>query len=395
MNPMVTWEANTPDNPDTENTDEFMEMFPIVSIAIGGETVTSDTEGTDANEDGDTADDGDTKPNAKRIMGVDGFPLGFDIAGRNADDETTTDARVIAFTNKKQSTLAVTAIIDISYDNSPLPTGAVVDDLGTKSGNTYTGVELNHDNMGDTPPIVGTLTCHMPAECSASTDGDTITVTGYRFTGSQEGRADKEADPMNEYLLFGLWLDEDDQDMGSFGAFAVGGELYAFNAGNVVTLEGNASYSGEAVGAHHMTGQGVSFFSGDANLEADFGDGSDAGTVKGSISKIRVNGGDAMPTPIMLLSTAAGSIFNGTAAMGPQVAPGSALHMYNGTWSGGFFGNTDDDEDTSDVMEDEITHPLAAAGTFGVTRFDNMGNTDAADDVTESFVGAFGAHKDD
>ena len=54
-------------------------------------------------------------------------------------------------------------------------------------------------------------------------------------------------------------------------------------------------------------------------------------------------------------------------------------HTFNGTWSGGFFGNG---EETTD-------HPGSVAGTFGVT--DTTGTGDDA--VTESYVGAFGAHQ--
>ena len=385
-----TWAPNTPDIDSTENLDEFVEMFPTVLITIDGDQITSDTQGTDANDDGDTADDNDTAPNAKRIMGVSGFPIALDII-EAGDDQ---NARVLAFTNKKQGTAEVTVIAAISYDNAELPTDAVVDDLGTKSGNTYTGVELDHDGSDASPAIMGTLTCHMPADCSVLEVDDTITVTGYRFTGSQEGREASDADPMNDYLLFGLWLDDDATDGASFGTFAVGGADYAFDAGNVNTLEGKASYSGPAVGAHHKTGEGVSFFSANARLNADFGDETAPGTVEGMISGISVNGGPAMSTPIMLLSTEAGSTFNGRAIMGPQSTPGSDQHMFNGTYSGGFFGDTADDPDTTDVMEDDITHPLAAAGTFGVTRTDSMDTTDTDDDVTESFVGAFGADKD-
>ena len=38
----------------------------------------------------------------------------------------------------------------------------------------------------------------------------------------------------------------------------------------MLALEGTATYRGSAVGAHHKTGSGVSFFDGDANLTADF-----------------------------------------------------------------------------------------------------------------------------
>ena len=98
------------------------------------------------------------------------------------------------------------------------------------------------------------------------------TATGYTFSGRREGVTAVEAAAKADYLLFGVWLDEADDDAGAdtFGAIATGGQ--EFTANNVQALEGKATYSGPAVGAHHKTGSGVSFFDGDANLNADFGD---------------------------------------------------------------------------------------------------------------------------
>ena len=160
-------------------------------------------------------------------------------------------------------------------------------------------------------------------------------------------------------------------------------------------LTGTASYSGEAVGAHHKTGEGVNWFTGDASLTANFmdtGHGPRIGTIEGSISNISVDGGDPMSTPINLgRSTISGNTFSGLAVMGAQTRPADDVHSYNGTWSGGFF-NTP----VGEGLEGDDLHPGSVAGTFGVTRVDDMGTTTGEkpmdDDVTESFVGAFGAH---
>ena len=56
------------------------------------------------------------------------------------------------------------------------------------------------------------------------------------------------------------------------------------------------------------------------------------------------------------------------------------MHTFNGTWSGGFFGNGG---------EGATDHPGSVAGTFGVTSKTGTGD----DAVTESYVGAFGAHR--
>ena len=80
-------------------------------------------------------------------------------------------------------------------------------------------------------------------------------------------------------------------------------------------------------------------------------------------------------------------IFNGVAVMDAQTGPAQETHDYNGTWSGGFFNDS-----AAGTAEDD-PHPDSVAGTFGVTR-DTMTGTDEAPMITtESFVGAFGAHK--
>ena len=76
----------------------------------------------------------------------------------------------------------------------------------------------------------------------------------------------------------------------------------------VTALEGTATYRGSAVGAHHKTGSGVSFFAGDANLTADFdADATDPvaqiGTIEGTIDNISVDGGDPMEESIHLVKT--------------------------------------------------------------------------------------------
>ena len=77
------------------------------------------------------------------------------------------------------------------------------------------------------------------------------------------------------------------------------------------------------------------------------------------------------------------STFNGDAVMGQQEGPGLATHTFNGTWSGGFFSNGKKSTD----------HPGSVAGTFGVTDTTTTGTGDDAVTETESYVGAFGAHR--
>ena len=90
--------------------------------------------------------------------------------------------------------------------------------------------------------------------------------------------------------------------------------------------------------------------------------------------------------------------FDGNARMGTRELKivddqATVTYPYNGMWSGQFYNGTADDMGTNDVNESQVA-PGSAAGTFGVTGTDNMGTADDdSDDVTRSYVGAFGAHK--
>jgi hypothetical protein len=351
---------------------------------------------------------------AKRMGGLDDtFTHGFDIWEDDGLPATTTDqARVIAFTNKTQddppvdaadATAAVTAV---NLDNVAAEMDQVTE-LGTKSGNNYVGAKYDHDADADTDPIEGTLICHMPAECSVSMlDGD-LTVMGYNFTGSREGMdavvemdAAAQATANNDYLVLGIWLDES-EGMDTFGAFAVGPEAYQADDVGVV-IAGTATYRGSAFGAHHISRGPVSYFDGRATLMADFGDDEAAGSIKGTIDNINVNGDPygrsiTLSTAPLMVDTA--SDFNGRAVMGPQKEAGAEEHLFNGTWDGNFYGASAavvDDPDTATVetVEAGAFAPDAVAGTFGVTRSDTTGTGADAMTTVESFVGAFGAHKE-
>ncbi len=372
----AAWPADTPDDPNQDGDQSAEGMLRITSMIGDGAEIVSDTVGTDANGDGDFEDIGDTAPNARKIDGIGDFVHGFDISSGGT--------RVLAFTDRMQATAAVTAVTGITLDNV-LADAAKIDKLGTKSGDMYNGVEYDDDGDANTPAVMGTLACPSGVQCSLTTSGGTVSaIEGYRFTGSRAAVEGKDADPKDDYLLFGIWLDEaTGSGADTFGAFAAGGTDHAFMAGNVAALEGTATYEGKAVGAHHKTGMGTNWFDADAMLTAKFGDDTAAGTIEGMIDNIRVNGGEAMDDPIHLVKTTIASganTFDGNAVMGMQSAAGQATHDFNGTWSGGFFGDG----------EEATEHPMSVAGTFGVTRETGTGD----DTVVESYVGAFGGHRE-
>ena len=398
----ASWLGDTTADLDATPAVEFAEGMLSISVTVnGGSAITSELresrDATDLNGDGDTDDTGEAAitQNARKIADLGDF-AGYEIwEVADAVDTTREGARVIVFTNKQKGTdsvLAVTAATARSANRVAITSPGELAKV-TSTGTTITGVEWTPS--GDTAPLTGTLSCPANTACDITlgADGVVTAISGYVFTGSRAARAEVTAAPAaenNNYLMFGFWLDEnDDGATDTFGAFATGPAAYADAIANEVT--GTASYSGKAAGAHHKTGDGVNWFEGDASLTANFGADDAAGTISGQISNIRVNGGEAMSTPIYLGQadlTTDSATFNGAAFMGEPTAPGASTHEFDGTWSGSFFGPTEDDTDTADVDE-SITAPLAAAGTFGVTK-----STGAGDDmVVESFVGAFGANK--
>ena len=366
-----------PDTPATGDVDAVPGLLTITFNSDGTDVADAFTSDTVGMPDADIA----VKPNAKQTNVGGDFPHLFDISdGR---------ARVLVFTDKEQDTPNVVEVTAVTIKNAVV-TAEEITSAGESSdgGTTFQGT---FDRTGDVPPIKGTFTCtDGPCFLVTSGSGDDVKVTeatGYTFSGSREGVTAVTAAEKEDYLLFGVWLDElaegeDATNAGadSFGAIATGGQ--PFMVGRVQALEGKATYSGPAVGAHHKTGSGVSSFDGDANLTADFGDEVMPGAINGTIDNISVGGGDPMEEPIHLVKTGLAngvSTFSGQAVMGEQEGPGLDTHTFNGTWSGGFFGNS----------EKATDHPGSVAGTFGVT--DTTGTGD--DVVTESYVGAFGAHQ--
>ena len=361
-------------------------------------------------DDGDPSTN-DPHVNARTIDGVGDFMHGFDMSPIDPDgDPMELGTRVLAFTDREQEVAEVEAITAKTVVNAALADTEDererIKSLTASSETSFTGT-YDDDGEEDTPPLTGTFNCTSEPELctleyTGTADDVMVTViTGYTFTGSRATVPGVMADTNLDYLVFGLWIDEaageneGDDSVITFGAFANGGALH----GAMNEVVGTATYSGNAVGAHSRTGDAIAFFSGDANLTADFGTADEEGTIEGTISNIRVDGGPALSQSIHLveadLTDDAITTFNGAAVMGAQAGPGQPSHAYNGFWSGRFFNPAMNDTDTDDIEENLATAAGSVAGTFGVTRTLDMDTMDMDDDITESFVGAFGAHKDE
>ena len=413
----VIWDENTEDDPDT-SADETVTRYVRVTIAdaSNGVNTQSQTQNVDANDDGDFDDDGDTKANAIEIKGLPGFTHGQDVStSRVKAGATANDGHVIVFTNKVQDTAAVTAKAAVSaksLTNDPV-SGNTVTKVGATSGTTIPGVTYfeGTDTADKRAAYTGTLTCAANAECSVTvggtSDSPTYTVEGYTFTGTRKASpAVTESDGVNnDYLVFGVWMD--DVTTPVVGAFANGPTTFSPGAhtdsgddNTWAALVGTATYNGAATGLYTQ-GTSVDYFQGDAKLTADFdkiGTGEtvddELGTITGTISNIMAGGvatGDVInlhtdATPNDGNITDAGA-FAGAAVMGAYTVKGSVVtYPYNGTWSGQFRGPS-----AESGAKGAATLPPDAVGTFGVTGTDDMGTTGTADDVTTSYVGAFGA----
>ena len=351
------------------------------------------------------------------IPGVGDFVHGFSVMRPATDETNTANMQLLVFTDKVEETDAEDMPESAAVlRNVPVEDQDDVEALGdsTDDGKTYPGT-LDNDADAVMGLVKGTFTCAGdPDSCTVvyTGTGDNRIITefdGFTFSGTRDEVVAADANLQNDYLVFGIWLQEanpsgeDTSGDDTFGAFYGGGTGYAIGDDVSVAISGTATYSGAAVGAHHITDGPVSYFDGSATLMAKFGNATDAGTIEGSIDDIWLDG-EEYPDVIRLVQTSLGldnttaGVFNGSAVMDPQTAPGQASHSYNGTYSGQFFGASEaieDDPDTEDVVEATVAAgtrmPAAVAGSFGVTRTLDMDTMDMDDDITESFVGAFGA----
>ena len=401
------WPADTPDDPDTEDTNEFMAGMPSITV-----TRTSGTDlvfRTMAAEEDDTttAEVDETIVTATKIDGLGDFMQGYSISDRGT--------HAIVFTDITQEEAAVGAVTlgeAVNIANKPAVASRIVlpetaTDLSTAA--------YDHDGDPDTNALPGaTLACGsaQATDCSFEIQGGMLTsLVGYVVSVSAaatfELAAAKAAVPDASYLAFGIWLDGDDSaDNDGTGdpqiaAFANGATAVTADTYDGAAVTGTASYTGAAAGVY-TAGSSVDYFRGRASLTADFGEepetGDDTalGTITGMIDQIMV-GGASMSDVINLNNdatpddgniTATGGIA-GDVRMGPGMTVDNVTtYTYNGTWSGQFYNGTADDADTADVDESRAA-PGSVAGTFGVTG--TMGEGDDA--MTRSYVGAFGAHQ--
>lgn len=256
----------------------------------------------------------------------------------------------------------------------------------------------------------GRFTCLSEAECSLDNERLLPNWEGYHpgydssnhvlFTPADGGvpvrlsGSDSQAVPPGDYLSFGNWLyapaDMTDIDAFEVGVFAAGRDPFA--ASNLMALSGTATYTGKAAGTYTAAARPVTqSFHAEVELTADFGTGSEFGTVNGRVSDFVLDSGaPAALTELRLLAASwrdaqgTSNVFPSQDADGPAL-PGGWVEGYTaadggwwGVWGGRFFGNG---VTSTDIPASYVEHPRSFAGTFGAT------------DGNRSFAGSFGAHK--
>ena len=194
--------------------------------------------------------------------------------------------------------------------------------------------------------------------------------------------SDSQGNSDADYLSLGSWLYiyKDPEDESFTGSYALGVAASGndpFDNDNLAGLTGAASYRGPATGLHMMKADTnadpvFDYFDARANLSVDFGDATALGTVSGTITEGRTDGGVSLPALTLdsadITGSALGGNFDGDTS--GVTGDGDAL---SGKWGGKFFGNRANSDD----------HPGSVAGAFGANTADNL----------QSIIGAFGAKR--
>ena len=275
---------------------------------------------------------------------------------------------------------------DISFDGiGDVPLGGEVDLGADGIAGTYMGVRgtFTCNQEGQDEQQICRVNHHTSGMMTPSED-DTITFVPDVYT------------PDSDWLAAGVWLTvPDDAEEGDYaiGAFVYGNDPYKPSDSDAQTLEGTATYEGEAFGRYaEVDGDHteVGRFTANAELTADFGADNAMGTIDGDLTGFTANGQsedwDVNFEQAMIMK---GMMPGADVDDPPVLDPDSALqfnggasghargHALDGYWNGQFYG-------TPEMTTD---HPGSAAGTFGLT------DRDKTDDYSLTMGGAFATHR--
>ncbi len=263
-----------------------------------------------------------------------------------------------------------------------LSEGQISGAMGDKVEGTY-----NADSRDNNPALSGAFYCNS-ALCTLTVNskGMITANVGYEFRPA-DGKTTKDD---SSYLTLGFWLTAPTA-LSAAGEAPGGIVVGAFGMGQgtaveiPAALEGTATYEGIATGLY-ATKDGISYFSGDAMLEANFGqvkglaaDATDAtpgfrGSVSGSISNITA-GGMKMEGELGLSAANIAGDTTGTYSGNTKGSVGDSRFV--GSWRGTFY------EAGRASTPADSRYPMSTAGTF--SGYDEYNNS--------SILGAFGANK--
>ena len=242
--------------------------------------------------------------------------------------------------------------------------------------------------MGTINGIPGTFTC-VADTCNVTfnedpgpggQDGTVSTITGEGWTFESTDYVESEATLDGDYLYFGYWLQEADEDDNyAFATFSGGSER--FTQDRLTAIQGSATYQGAAAGKYVMKELGVidgklepvsavkGQFTATAELTADFGDGSEMGEIEGSVTDfLDGTSGKDLGFHVNLRSADIGS--DGTWDDGEVSATHGTIPDESGGWTGALFGDVLEATHTAGVEADatdaqqSAAHPRGVAGTF-------------------------------
>ena len=293
-------------------------------------------------------------------------------------DASTDESFIVQYTQEERDDILLAPDHLKKAKSSTFPTGLSETVM-------FDGTALNDNLSGNPASFAGTFDdVSGTFECVADSDGPCTLETNakgelqpssnWRFTPNSNLATVK--DPDAAYVWFGWWLNNPktgDFDVEVFTGSSPANHLV--DAGAINALEGTASYIGSAAGkfaskdfsAGVQTDAGVGHFAATARLSADFDDGTDPGSITGTISEFTLNGTDSVPWSVSLEEAALdAAVFTGMT----KVDFGGGLNPdMVGDWNGSFYDAAEESEDA----------PGAVAGKFDV-------ETPGA-----SLLGAFGA----
>ncbi len=260
-------------------------------------------------------------------------------------------------------------------------------------GSSVGGLTLDeiNDRMGDgtLDGVAGTFSCDRAGgnRCPARFGVPTVDFsnTDWIFTPHGSGSTRTEPTPDTDYLAGGVWLfipdDATSADDVVFGAFGDGADPFRQN--NLMALQGEARYTGDATGIYSVssttTEDEIGYWNADADLTANFASASDLGTIGGEITGFEITeiaGIDVAERQTGSLTLQEANIGSSDSGFFEGRLSGTIGEFgYTGRWGGQFFGNSETDG-----------KPGSVGGTLG-------GTHDGGASGRISFVGAFGAHK--